>query len=74
MPTVSLFDADILKEILNQHLDEHVDAIANVVKENNYDGIDIDYESTYLDDKSMGDKSPMSTIKRPAKPATGASK
>lgn len=27
----------------------------------------------YLDDKSMGDKSPMSTIKRPAKPKTGAS-
>jgi len=26
----------------------------------------------YLDDKSMGDKSPMSTIKRPAKPKTGA--
>jgi len=28
----------------------------------------------YLDDKSLGDKSPMSTIKRPPKPATGASK
>ena len=28
----------------------------------------------YLDDKKMGDKSPMSTITRPAKPATGASK
>jgi len=27
----------------------------------------------YLDDKSMGDKSPMTTIKRPPKPATGAS-
>ena len=27
----------------------------------------------YLDDKKLGDKSPMSTIKRPAKPATGAS-
>jgi hypothetical protein len=27
----------------------------------------------YLDDKQLGDKSPMSTIKRPAKPATGAS-
>ncbi len=26
----------------------------------------------YLDDKSMGDKSPMSDIKRPAKPKTGA--
>lgn len=26
----------------------------------------------YLDDKSMGDKSPMTTIKRPPKPATGA--
>ena len=26
----------------------------------------------YLDDKSMGDKSPMTTIKRPTKPATGA--
>lgn len=28
----------------------------------------------YLDDKSLGDKSPMSTITRPAKPATGARK
>ena len=27
----------------------------------------------YLDDKKLGDKSPMSTIKRPLKPATGAS-
>ncbi len=27
----------------------------------------------YLDDKKLGDKSPMSTIKRPPKPATGAS-
>ena len=27
----------------------------------------------YLDDKQMGDKSPMSTIKRPPKPETGAS-
>jgi len=27
----------------------------------------------YLDDKKLGDKSPMSTITRPAKPATGAS-
>lgn len=26
----------------------------------------------YLDDKSMGDKSPMTNIKRPTKPATGA--
>lgn len=28
----------------------------------------------YLDDKKLGDKSPMSTITRPPKPATGASK
>ena len=28
----------------------------------------------YLDDKKMGDKSPMTTITRPAKPATGARK
>jgi hypothetical protein len=27
----------------------------------------------YLDDKKLGDKSPMSTITRPPKPATGAS-
>ena len=27
----------------------------------------------YLDDKQLGDKSPMTTIKRPPKPATGAS-
>jgi spore germination protein YaaH len=53
VPTISLFDADILKDILRNDLDDHVSEIISIVSKNNYDGIDLDYESTYADDKDL---------------------
>jgi spore germination protein YaaH len=53
VPTISLFDADILKDILRNDLENHATAITNLVVSNNYDGIDLDYESTYEDDKDL---------------------
>ncbi len=53
IPTITLFDAEILSKILNneENFSRHIDAIMNQVIDNNYDGIDLDYESTYLKDK-----------------------
>jgi spore germination protein YaaH len=53
VPTISLFDADILKDILRNHQQTHIDNIVKLVNGNNYDGIDLDYESTYEDDKEL---------------------
>ncbi|MBN1373964.1 hypothetical protein JW962_01340 [Candidatus Dojkabacteria bacterium] len=56
VPTIALVEdrsADILSNILNNHLDAHVDAIVNEVVTSGYDGIDIDYESTYLADANL---------------------
>lgn len=53
IPTISLFDADILKEILNKNRTKHVNEIVHMVTSNNYDGVDLDYESTYQDDKEL---------------------
>lgn len=53
IPTVICFDADILKDILNNHLDVHVNEIVSAVVQNGYDGIDIDYEITYFADKDL---------------------
>lgn len=51
IPSVALFDADLLKEVLEgQSLFDHVDFIVSEVVNNGYDGIDIDYESTYEED------------------------
>ncbi len=53
VPTISTFDADILKDILRNNLDKHVSEIVKVAVQYNYDGIDLDYESTYSDDKDL---------------------
>ncbi len=53
VPTISLFDADILRPILREHMDKHIEEIVRQVSANNYDGIDIDYESTYRDDREL---------------------
>jgi hypothetical protein len=53
VPTISLFDADILQEILNKNLDKHVAEIVSLVEKNNYAGIDLDYESTYEADRLL---------------------
>lgn len=53
IPSIASFDHEILTPILQTqaNLDRHVNDILNLVKTNNYDGIDIDYESTKLTDK-----------------------
>jgi len=53
VPTITLFDADILTEVLNKHMDTHIKAIVDVVNKGSYDGIDLDYESTYKDDQEL---------------------
>lgn len=68
------------KEASKAYGDSYLQSIKNQAKESK---IDIPYAGTrtkdvfdpfkpYLDDKKMGDKSPMSTIKMPPKPKTGA--
>lgn len=44
-------DVEVVSAILNQSVDKHVDSIVDMVIRNNYDGIDLDYEITYLKDK-----------------------
>jgi spore germination protein YaaH len=53
--TIPLFDADVLSKILNneESFKRHVDSIIEVLKKYNFDGIDLDYESTYLADKRL---------------------
>ena len=53
IPTISLFDADVLKEILRKNKTKHINEILKLVTSNNYDGIDLDYESTYEDDAAL---------------------
>lgn len=68
------------KEASKAYGDSYLQSIKDQVKDSK---IDITYAGTrtkdsfdpfkpYLDDKKMGDKSPMSTIKMPPKPKTGA--
>lgn len=68
------------KEASKAYGDSYLQSIKDQAKESK---IDIPYAGTrtkdafdpfkpYLDDKKMGDKSPMSTIKMPPKPKTGA--
>jgi spore germination protein YaaH len=51
MPSIALFDPQILSDILNGNLDRHVDEIVQEVVKNGFAGIDLDYETTYLKDK-----------------------
>jgi spore germination protein len=52
-PTIGLFNHDTLTEILQNenNLQRHINAIIKEVENNNYDGIDLDYEATKLSDK-----------------------
>jgi spore germination protein YaaH len=53
-PSIALFDENILTEVLNDedNLQRHIAAIVSEVVNNNFDGIDLDYESTYKNDKA----------------------
>jgi len=53
IPAIALFDHEIFTPILTNEstIDAHVNAIIKEVETYNYAGIDLDYESTKLDDK-----------------------
>jgi spore germination protein YaaH len=53
IPSIALFDHETLTSVLQseENLDRHVEDIHGVVMDNNFDGIDLDYESTKLSDK-----------------------
>jgi len=53
IPSIPIFDPDIVSKVLNERLDQHVNEIVYEVKEGGYDGIDIDYEATYSDDSDL---------------------
>ncbi len=53
IPTISNFDSNVMKEVLNNptNRQRHIDSIVEAVINNNYDGIDLDYESISLESK-----------------------
>lgn len=53
IPAIAMFDHELFTKVLqnNESFQRHISAIVNTVKDNNYDGIDLDYESTKLSDK-----------------------
>jgi len=50
IPTIGCFDPDGLGKVLNNP-DEYHKSLLSEIDQNGYDGIDLDYESTYLNDK-----------------------
>ncbi len=44
-------DVEVVSSLLNESVDKHIDSIVDVVVQNDYDGIDLDYEITYQKDK-----------------------
>ena len=53
IPSIPIFDPEIVSKILNHKMDSHIEAIIDEVKDGDYAGIDIDYEATYLSDKEL---------------------
>ncbi len=53
VPTVSLFDADTMHSVLDSdvNMTRHINSIVYEVDAYGYDGIDLDYEQIYLQDK-----------------------
>ena len=53
IPTITSFDAAIMAKVLKNEetIQAHINYIVNEVKTNDFDGIDLDYESIYLRDK-----------------------
>ncbi len=58
IPSIAMFDHELFSEVLNndENFQKHIDTIISEIEENNFDGIDIDYESTKLDDKDKYEK------------------
>jgi spore germination protein YaaH len=53
IPAIAMFDHELFTKVLQSqaNLERHVEEIVNTVTINQYDGIDLDYESTKLSDK-----------------------
>ncbi len=55
IPTVALFDHELFSKILNSdaNTQRHIDSIVKIVEDNDFTGIDLDYESIKLSDKEQ---------------------
>jgi len=53
IPSIAMFDHDLFTKVLqdDENRQRHIDAIISEIQTNNFEGIDLDYESTKLDDK-----------------------
>ncbi len=53
IPSIAMFDHELFSKVLqnDENRTRHVQSILNEIENNNFDGIDLDYESTKLDDK-----------------------
>jgi len=53
IPTIAMFDHELFTPILqnDDNRTRHINAVLEEIESNNYDGIDLDYESTKLTDK-----------------------
>ncbi|MBD3329662.1 hypothetical protein GF357_04175 [Candidatus Dojkabacteria bacterium] len=55
IPSIALFDWERLTTVLNDETSyqNHIDAIVSEIETNNWDGIDLDYESIIIEDKEL---------------------
>lgn len=53
IPSIAMFDFELIAKVLrnDKNLNRHVESIVSAVVDHDYDGIDLDYESTELKDK-----------------------
>jgi len=53
IPAIAMFDHELFTEVLQnqENLNRHIESIVDTVVNNDFDGIDLDYESTKLSDK-----------------------
>ncbi|MBD3280338.1 hypothetical protein GF389_02345 [Candidatus Dojkabacteria bacterium] len=53
--SIAMFDHELFTPVMQdkENFDRHIDAIITEVEENDFDGIDLDYESTKLDDEEQ---------------------
>lgn len=54
IPSIAMFDHELFTKVLqsDENLERHIKAIITEIEENEFDGIDLDYESTKLADKN----------------------
>lgn len=58
IPSIAMFDHELFTGVLQdeENFQRHINSIVSEVEKNNFDGIDLDYESTKLDDKDQYEK------------------